>query len=195
MLVDVIEDSARAQVLLHPARLELLENLAEPSSAAALSRKLGAPRQRLNYHLRELEDQHLIEVVQERRKGSVIERLYRRSGQAYAISTAALGQLGTSPGEVEDRFSSAYQIALASQAVRDLGRQQRSAQAAKKKLPTLALETEVRFASAHKRSAFADELTDAIAKLVAKYHDEKAPGGRAFKLYLGAYPRPKRSRS
>lgn len=188
--VDVIEDAERAQALLHPARLELLENLAEPGSAAALARRLGLPRQRINYHLRELEGQRLVELVDEKRRGSCVERTFRRTGRSYTISTAALGDLGTTPADIQDRFSSAYQIALASQAVRDLGSLQVGAQTAGKKLPTFALAVEVRFASAAKRHAFADELAEAVADLVRRYHDERAPEGRRFRFYLGAYPRP-----
>ena len=190
--VDVVAEPKRAQVMLHSARLELLENLGEPSSAAALARRLGLPRQRVNYHLRELEAQQLIELVEERRKGSCVERVYQRTGQSYAISTAALGRLGTMPDDIRDRFSSAYQIALASLAVRDLGQLQTSAQAAGKKLPTFALEVEVRFASADKRNEFAEELAANVADLVRKYHDDHARGGRKFRFYMGAYPRPKK---
>jgi DNA-binding transcriptional ArsR family regulator len=189
--VDVIEEPRRAQALLQEARIQLLENLAEPSSAAALARKLDLPRQRVNYHLRELEAQRLVELVEERRKGTVVERIYRRTGQSYAISTAALGGLGTSPKDIHDRFSSAFQIALASQAIRDLATLQAGADAAQKKLPTFALEVEVRFASAATRSAFADDLAAAVADLVRKHHDEKARNGRTFRFYLGGYPRPK----
>jgi len=189
--VEVIEEPERAQALLHPARLRLLENLAEPSSAAGLARRLGLPRQRVNYHLRELEGQRLVELVEERRRGSCVERIYRRTGRAYVISTAALGRLGATPGEIQDRFSAGYQIALASQAVRDLGVLQAGAAAAGKKLPTFALETEVRFATAAQRHAFAEELTETVAALVRKYHDEAAPRGRTFRFYLGAHPRRK----
>jgi DNA-binding transcriptional ArsR family regulator len=189
--VDVIEEAERAQVMLHPARLRLLEHLREPDSAAGLARRLDLPRQRVNYHLRELESQRLVELVEERKKGSVVERVYRRTGCAYAISTAVLGRLGTTPDEVQDRFSVGYQIALASQAVRDLGTLQVAAAAAKKKLPTFALETEVRFASASQRHEFAEELFESVAALVRKYHDEAAPRGRTFRFYLGGHPRPK----
>lgn len=190
--IDVIEEPKRAQVMLHSSRLELLENLGEPGSAADLARRLGLPRQRINYHLRELEAQKLIEVVDETRKGSCVERRYRRTGDRYTISTAALGSLGSMPEDIQDRFSSAYQIALASRAVRDLGRLQSGAARAGKKLPTFALEVEVRFGSAGKRNEFADELAACVAELVRKYHDEKTAGGRKFRFYLGAYPRPKR---
>ena len=191
--IDVIEDLGRAQVLLHRMRIELLENLAEPSSAAALARSLGLPRQRINYHLRELERERLIELVEEKRKGNVTERIYRRTGENYAISTAALGALGSNPNDIQDRFSSAYQIAVASRVIRELAMLRAGADAARKKLPAFALEVDVRFASAEKRNSFADELAASIADLVRKYHDEKAPRGRAFRFYLGAYPRPKES--
>lgn len=189
--VDVIEDPKRAQVLLHPIRTQLLEQLAEPGSAAALARRLDLPRQRINYHLRELEAQKLIQLVEERRKGSVVERIYRRTGQTYAISTTALGGLGTTPDLVQDRFSSAYQIALASRAIQELAVLQAGAEAANQKLPTFALEVEVRFASAARRNEFAAELAAAVADLVRKYHDETAPRGRTSRFYVGSYPKPK----
>jgi hypothetical protein len=46
----------------------------------------------------------------------------------------------------------------------------------------------VRFASAEKRAQFARELTDAVARLAAKYHDERAPGGRRFRLLAAVHP-------
>ena len=186
----VLEDPERAQALLDPARLAILEALATPASAAGLARRLAQPRQRLNYHLRELESRGLIELVAETRRGSVSERVYRRSSESYAIATTALGALGSSPGKVRDRFSSAYQIAVASQAIADLARLRAGARAADKPLPTLTLEVDVRFADAAARSAFAEELGEAVAVLAARYHDEKAPGGRTFKLYAGMYQRP-----
>jgi DNA-binding transcriptional ArsR family regulator len=191
--VDVVEETERAQALLQPARLELLERLREPGSAAAVARDLGLPRQRVNYHLRELEENGLVELVEERRRGSCVERVVRRTGDAYAISPAALGRLGTSPDGIQDRFSAAYQIALASRTIRELGALQTGAREARKKLPTLALEVDVRFASAAQRNAFADELADAVARLVSRYHDERAPKGRVFRFHLGAYPRPRSS--
>ncbi len=189
--VDVIEEPQRAHALLQRGRIELLENLEQPASAAALARKLGQPRQRINYHLRELEAQRLVELVQEKRRGNVTERIYRRVGERYVISTAALGELGSTPEATQDRFSSDYQIALAAQAIREMATMKVKAEQANKKLPTFALQTEVRFASAEQRAEFADELATAIGRLVEKYHDAEAPGGRPFRFYLGAYPRPK----
>ena len=37
------------------------------------------------------------------------------------------------------------------------------------------------------------ELAEAITKLVSKYHDESAPGGRAHRLVVVAHPLPQKS--
>lgn len=189
--VEVIEDTARAQALLHPARLLLLEQMDEPASATVLARRLDQPRQRVNYHLRELEAHRLIELVEERRKGSVSERVYRRTGRGYAIAGSTLGGIATAPEDHQDRFSTECQIALAARAISELARLRAGAQAEGKRLATLSVDVDVRFASAAARNAFGEELTQLIADLVHRYHDDAAPDGRAFRFYVGAYPKPK----
>jgi protoheme ferro-lyase len=57
------------------------------------------------------------------------------------------------------------------------------------------VDTEVRFRSATERAAFSNELTECIAKLVSKYHDESAPGGRPHRLVVVAHPLPQKSNS
>jgi hypothetical protein len=52
------------------------------------------------------------------------------------------------------------------------------------------VDTEVSFRSATDRAAFSNELTQAVANLVAKYHDESAPDGRAHRLVVVAHPLP-----
>jgi hypothetical protein len=69
----------------------------------------------------------------------------------------------------------------------------RRANDTRKRLATLAVDTEVRFRSATDRAAFSHEITEAITKLVSKYHDASAPGGRAHRLMVVAHPLPKES--
>ena len=77
--VTVIEDPAAAAVSLDPIRAQLLAELAAgPASAAMLSGRVGLPRQKVNYHLKALEQHGLVELAGERRKGNVTERLMRR---------------------------------------------------------------------------------------------------------------------
>jgi DNA-binding transcriptional ArsR family regulator len=184
----IVRGAEQAAAMLQSTRRLLLAHLGEPQSAAALSRKLGLPRQRLNYHLRELEREGLAECVEERRKGNCTERLMRATARSFVISPEALGSLGSTPEQAADRFSASYLIAAASRVIGDLAAMEQRARAAGKRLATLTVETEVRFASAEARAAFAEELTSAVAALAARYHDEHAPGGRVFKVLAAAHP-------
>lgn len=186
--IRLLREPAPASTLLHPLRLRLLRMLREPDSASGLARRLGLPRQRLNYHLRELEKEGFVELIEERKKGNCIERILRATARSYLISPEALGELSEDPQPTQDRFSSAYLAASAARVLRDLGVLRSRADEAGKRLGTLTLESEIRFASPGDRQAFTRELTETLAGLVARYHDEEAPGGRPFRLMIGAYP-------
>jgi len=188
--LDVIRSRETAATLLQPLRQEILESLGEPESASGLARRLGLPRQKVNYHLRELEKDGFVELVEERRRGNCTERVVRATARSYLISPEALGALGSDPGRIPDRLSAAYLVATAGRAVRDIGEMQERADEEGKRLATLTLTSEVRFASAEARNAFAEELATALAGLVAKHHDESTPGGRRFQFFVGGYPAP-----
>jgi len=183
-----IADASAALVALDPTRSQILHLLQEPDSATGVARRLKLPRQKVNYHLRELEKHGLVTLVEERRKGNCIERIVRASATAYVLSPDALGQLAADPSRIADRFSSAYLMATAGAAIRELAWLQSAADKTGKRLPTLTLDAEVRFRSAEERGKFAAELTHMLARLVSKYHDEHAAGGRRYKLIVGAYP-------
>src|SRR5262249_9075960 len=87
--VAVIEEPAAAEASLDPIRARILAALAEPGSAARLAARLGLPRQKVNYHLKELERHGLVELAEERRKGNVTERVYRATAASYVISPSA----------------------------------------------------------------------------------------------------------
>jgi DNA-binding transcriptional ArsR family regulator len=186
--VNFIGDAVSAAAMLDPLRLQILERLREPDSASGLSRLMNLSRQKINYHLRELEKHGLIEQVEERKKGNCVERIVRATARHYLISPDALGNLATDPEQIQDRFSSTYLVAVAARAIRDLAVLRTRAEKAGKKLATFTLETNVRFASAADQHAFTEELANAVAKLAAKYHDEKTAGGRQYKFIIGAYP-------
>jgi DNA-binding transcriptional ArsR family regulator len=187
--VEVVEGARAARALLDPLRRQILARLAEPGSAARLARDLGLPRQRLNYHLKQLEKAGLVSLVEERRRGNCTERVVRASATSYLISPAALGALGASQEERRDRASAAYLVVAAGRAVREVGELQERARAEGKRLATLTLESEIRFRSAEERAAFAEELTTALARLAARYHD---PGGaRPFRFLMAGWPGPK----
>jgi len=186
--VQVIQDPVQASTVLEPERLRLLEMLAEPDSASGVARKLGIQRQKINYHLQQLQRDGFVELVEERRKGNCMERVMRATARSYVISPAALGQLGLTREEAGDRYSAAYLITAAARVIREAAVLRARADRAQKKLATFTLETEVRFASAADRAAFAEELANTVARLTAKYHSESSPSGRNFRFVVGVYP-------
>ena len=185
--VAVIADPAAAEAALEPARAQMLAQLTEPRSAAMLAAAIGLPRQKVNYHLRTLERHGLVELVEERRKGNVTERLLRAAAASYVISPSALAAVAPDPARAPDRLSARWLLALAAQLVRDVGDLITGARA-QKKLATFAMDGRVRFASVADRAAFTGELVQAVTSLVAKYHDEQAEGGREHHLVLAVHP-------
>jgi DNA-binding transcriptional ArsR family regulator len=185
--IEVIESPAAAAVALDPVRARLLAELVEPASAASLAARIGIPRQKINYHLRALEAHGLVELAAERRHGGITERVLRATAASYVISPAALGEEAVNPNVAADRLSARYVVALAGRLVREVGDLARRAGAAGKRLPTMAIDTEIRFRSAEDRAAFADELTAAVLDLAARYHHDD---GRPHRLIVAAHPKP-----
>jgi DNA-binding transcriptional ArsR family regulator len=186
--VAVIEDPAAAEASLDPVRARLLAALAEPGSATTLAARAGLTRQKANYHLRALERHGLVELVEERRKGNMTERLFSATAASYVISPAALAAVQPDPSRSPDRLSARWLIAVASRLVREMGELVAGATKARKRLATFAMDGEIRFASAADRSAFAEELAASVTSLVSKYHDENAPRGRDHRLIVAVHP-------
>jgi DNA-binding transcriptional ArsR family regulator len=188
--IEVIDDPAAATVALEPIRSRLLSELAAPASAATLATRVGLARQKVNYHLRALESHGLVRQADERKWGGLTERLLVATAASYVISPNALGSVAADPERASDRLSASYLIALGARIIREVGDLVHRAKAQNKRLATLAVDTEIRFRSASDRAAFSAGLTEAIAKLVSKYHDESAPGGRAHRVVVVAHPLP-----
>jgi DNA-binding transcriptional ArsR family regulator len=186
--VTVIDDPAAAEASLDPVRARLLAELAEPASASALAVKMGLARQKVNYHLRALERHGLVELVEERRKGNMTERVMRATAASYVISPAALGAVAPDPDRSPDQLSALWLLALAARLVKELGELIGRAKRARRPLATFGIDTEIRFASASDRAAFAAELTGAVETLLSKYHDGFAAGGRRHRLLVALHP-------
>jgi len=191
--VEVIEDAAAATVALEPVRSRLLSELSAPASAATLATRVGLARQKVNYHLRALETHGLVKLVETRRWGGLTERLLVATASSYVVSPTALGPVAADPRRTADRLSASYVIALAARLVREVSGLLRIARKTDKRLATLALDTEIRFRSAEERAEFSNELTKAVSRLVARFHDATAPGGRPHRLVIAAHPLPQAS--
>ena len=186
--VTVIESPSAAEASLDPIRSRLLAELSVPGSATTLAARVGLPRQQVNYHLRALERHGLVDLIEERRKGNVTERVLQATAASYVISPTALAALQPDPARSPDRQSAFWMLALAARLVRDVGALLVGSARAGKRIATFAMDGEVRFATAADRAAFAEELSFAVAGLVAKYHDATAEGGRPHRLVVAIHP-------
>jgi hypothetical protein len=129
-------------------------------------------------------------VLEERLWGGLTERVMVASAASYLVSPAALGPVAADPGRGADRLSASYLLALAARIVCEVSTLIRRAREADKRLPTLSIDTEIRFKSAADRAAFSRDLTEAVTTLVSRYHDATTPGGRAHRLVIVAHPLP-----
>ncbi|MFQ5671163.1 MAG: ArsR/SmtB family transcription factor [Acidobacteriota bacterium] len=185
--LDVLDDVQRVAAILPQIRRRILRSLDRPDSATGLARRLGLHRQKVNYHLRELERQGFVELAEERRRRGCVERRMRPTARAYLVSPALLGDLAADPERIQDRFSSTYLIAVAARLVRDLTTLRQRAARAQKSLATLTLQVDIGFASPAAREAFAEELAGTLARLAARHHSD-APGARRHHFTIGGHP-------
>lgn len=185
----VLEADSTAACLLDPVRREILSLLQEPGSAIGVASRLGLPRQRLGYHIRQMEEAGLLRHVGDRKRGNFTERLLQSSARHYFLSPQLLGALGTDPKQVADKASSAYQVAVAAEVAQTVATMRDQAEAAGKRLPTVTMQVDVRFASPADQKAFGDELTEAIAGLVEKYH---RADGHTFTFSVLGHPKLQR---
>ena len=184
----ILRDPAAASSLLSPVRQRVLGALAEPGSATTVGRDLGLARQKVNYHLRALEESGLVRHVEDRKKGNCTERIVEATASHYLIAPSVLGDLEATPAEAADQFSSDHLAAVSARTISELAELRERASAAGKRLPTLSLEAGVRFVSPTAQSAFTEELSNTIASLISKYHDDSAEGGRWFRVTVGSHP-------
>src|SRR3954468_438916 len=152
--VAVIEDAAAAEVSLDPIRARMLAELAEPQTATTLAARLGLARQKVNYHVKTLEQHGLVELVEERRRGNMTERVVRASAAAYVISPAALAAVAPDPARSPDQLSARWLLAPPARRVGEAGALSGGAAGPEKPLATFGIDAEVRFAKPADRAAF-----------------------------------------
>lgn len=189
----VIDEPTAAAALLDPMRSRVLAALRRPGSATTVAAAIGETRQKVNYHVRALEDLGLLRLVEDRPRRGLTERVLVASADAYVLSPDLLGDRAVDPANV-DRLSSSYVLALASRVVGEVADLARRARAADKPLATLAIDTDICFASADDRAAFTRDLASTLADLAARYHDEHAPNGRWHRVVTLAHQRPNTER-
>ena len=180
-------DAERATAALKPPRPALLAALRQPGSASGLARRLDLPRQRVNHHLRELEEAGLVVLVEQRRQRGCIERVMLATAQQYLLSPELLGGFPEiAPAAVLDHDPIGWSslAVVAGRTIQDLAELREHLG---EEVPALSIPTLIRFSSPQSLDDFVRELSQEIARLLAKYHDETAASARHW-FFLGTYP-------
>lgn len=185
--VDVVRGNERLRGSLSPLRRTLLHELGEAASATELATRLGETRQRVNYHVRELEKAGLVEVVEERARRGCTERVVRATARAVVVDPDVIGDLGTI---TQDRFAADMLLALAARTVSDVARMRERADVQGRRLITFAIEADVGFEQPADIERFADQLAEQVAVLVARFDTGAAQ--RRYRVIVGGHPLPKR---
>lgn len=181
----LVADREGLAAVLDPFRRELLSLLSTPTSATRLAARLGTSRQRVNYHLRALEDAGLVELVEERPRRGSVERMLRRTVDRVVLDPTALETNDDSPAGAGVRGGAMAVVAGAADAVRGVTAAARDADEEGRPLPTATLDGTVRLA--HPR-AMRDLLED-VAAVLAR-HDTGPGGGLVMRVTTLAWPEP-----
>lgn len=198
---DLLDEPERLRRALSPLRRQLLARLRTPASASQLAVELELPRQRLGYHLRQLEEAGLLDLVETRQRRGFTERVLRASADAYVVDPDVLapdrpaGEVPVPdageprPSQVAgDRYAAGYLADVVARTVRDVARMQAAAERQGRRLLTFTVETEVRVATPGDMHGFTEALATAVANVIA---DFDAPTGRPYRVLAVGHPTPR----
>jgi DNA-binding transcriptional ArsR family regulator len=180
-----VDDPDRVRSALSPLRRELLRRLGEPASATELAAAMDLPRQKVNYHLRQLERAGLVELVEQRRRRGCVERVMRASADAFVVDPTVLGAAPSVTAR--DQFAAEHLVDTAAATVRDVSRMRAAAVEQGKRLLTFTIEADVAFAEPTDVHRFTDALAEAVARTAEEYGTD---GGRRYRIVVGGHPAP-----
>ena len=183
--VHMVEDIEALQVLGHPLRVRILELLREPGSAATIARELGETRQKVNYHLKELERVGLVEPVGERRAGNFIETLYEAAGRSFLVAPSVAWSDPRRVDALRQQHSLENLVMVGAQLQRDAISLLDRAAFDGEQIASAAVEADVHFADERDRAAFLEEYLAAVQELCDRHG---ARDGWPYRVVLAAHP-------
>ncbi len=182
-----ISAAGAVEALAHPIRRRVLAALRQPDSAASVARAIGLPRQKVNYHLKELERAQLVRPSGERRKGHLIEKLFQAVAGSFVVSPRFAWDDEQRERTLRDQVALARLVDLGEQIQRDASGLLDRAAFDGAQIPSASVEAEIRFADEAARSGFMTEYLAALGPLLSKYGSRD---GRGFRVALATYPDP-----
>jgi DNA-binding transcriptional ArsR family regulator len=101
------------KALANPKRIQILKLLVEsPKSAKEVADELGEPQNKIHYHLKELQRAGLIRVEGEKRKGNLIERLFRSRAKFFTVDWSLFQEKTKRREALLDTLSSVLEVGL-----------------------------------------------------------------------------------
>jgi DNA-binding transcriptional ArsR family regulator len=174
--VKVIDAAEQLGAITHPTRLRVLDALRTPGSAAAVARRLGEPRQRINHHVKELEKAGLVTSVGERRNGNFVEQLYQSVGSTFTVSPRLAWGDPVRAEALAAQVSLANLVEFGERLQRDAAALLDRAAFDGEDVASATVETTVHFADAAARAAFLDDYLALTAALVERHASANGPG-------------------
>jgi DNA-binding transcriptional ArsR family regulator len=187
--VQTIADLDALQVLSHPLRVRILESLREPLSAAAAARAIGEPRQKVHYHLKELERVGLVERLDEQRVGNLIETRYRTAARSFVVALDVAWSDPRRAQAMREQHSLEQLVLAGARLQRDAVVLLDGAAFDGDEVASASVELEVRFVDETDRSAFLSDYLSMVTDLCERYGDRD---GEPYSVMLAAYPSPSR---
>jgi DNA-binding transcriptional ArsR family regulator len=184
--VELVQEPERVRLALSPLRRQLLERMRTPASATQLAAVLGTSRQRVNYHLRALEQAGLVELVEQRQRRGCTERILQATATAFVVDPAVIDADMRPPEIAQDRHAAEHLIDAAAGVVRNVARMQSNAQRDGKRLLTFTIEAEVCFVEPGDVERFGDRLAQLVEQAVSEF-DTPSGGGR-YRVVVGGHP-------
>jgi DNA-binding transcriptional ArsR family regulator len=178
-VLSVTEPQALA-ALSHPTRVSILEALRQPASAAEVGRALGQPRQRVNYHLKELEKAGLVE-----RTGTLVESLYRAVARSFVVSPRVAWTHPDRVAALRRSHALGTLVELGERLQRDAAVLLDRAAFDGDDVPSAAVSAEVSFPDEASRAAFMDDYLRSTKELLERHG---ARTGERFRAILAVYP-------
>jgi DNA-binding transcriptional ArsR family regulator len=183
--VHVVRDLDALQVLLHPLRIEILEALRAPQSAASVARGLGQPRQKVSYHLKELERAGLVRAVEQRRAGNFFETVYEAVARTFVVAPEAAWSDPQRVDAMRSQQAIERLVTVGERLQHDAIALLDRAAFDGEEIASAAVEAELHFADEDDRAAFIDEYFTLLGQLCDKYGARR---GLPYRVVVAAHP-------
>jgi DNA-binding transcriptional ArsR family regulator len=183
----VVDDPQAIQALTHPVRVRILDALRDPESAAGVARAIGQSRQNVNYHLKELERAGLVEPAGERRRGNLLEPLFRAVARSFVVSPRLAWGGDRRHAALRDQVSLEQLVVLGERLQQDATALLDRAAFDGEEIASASVTADVAFPDEQARAEFMREYLAALGPLLRRHG---AREGAPFRVVVAVYPQP-----